>query len=237
MELVANAWAASSADDVFDAADADGDGALSRDELDAYLRAVGSRADVDQLLADLGARGEGRVSRAAWRAGVYKALPSMLELVPPPPDAVFDDLRADPTAPAARCTIPKTEERAITLRQLRRVCAHIKRRCVRERWTNNKGELLTPEQVTLYDANRYVIMPATERLRCAFVELVASGPQRPVWFVSHWWGEPVVLFLRCIETHAEDHGLDEDAPYWVCAYVRAWPCRTPTTHLYLLTCV
>ena len=91
--------------------------------------------------------------------------------------------------------------------------AHIERRCVAERWTDVNGELLTPERVTLYDANRYVILPATEKLGCSFVELVASGPQKPTWFVSHWWGEPIVLFLRCIETHAEDHGLDEDAPF------------------------
>ena len=38
------------------------------------------------------------------------------------------------------------------------------------------------------------------------LELVASAPQRPKWFVSHWWGEPVALFLRCLEQHAKDHG-------------------------------
>ena len=46
--------------------------------------------------------------------------------------------------------------------------------------------LLKPEEVTLYDATRYVIKPATAGRKCSYVELVASGRQRPRWFVSHW---------------------------------------------------
>ena len=107
------------------------------------------------------------------------------------------------------------------LYQLRHFFAHIERRCVVEKWTNVKGELLTPETVTLYDATRYVIKPATAARRCSFVELVARGPQKPIWFVSHWWGEPVALFLRCLEQHAADHHLSDDAAYWVCAYAPA----------------
>ena len=38
------------------------------------------------------------------------------------------------------------------------------------------------------------------------------------WRARSWWGEPVCLFLRCLEVHAADHALDEDTPYWVCAY-------------------
>ena len=28
----------------------------------------------------------------------------------------------------------------------------------------------------------------------------------------------MLLFLRCIERHAADHGLGDDAAYWICAY-------------------
>ena len=37
-------------------------------------------------------------------------------------------------------------------------------------------------------------------------------------FVSHWWGEPVLDFIKCVEEHARVRELGEDATYWVCAY-------------------
>lgn len=204
-----------SADEVFDMADTDGDGFLSQEELIAQFRGRGhSAADVEELMQVVTVTTDGLVTRDAWRAGFYRALPTLLEMVRPPPDETFDDLREGKSG----CVIANTEERALTLRQLRAVHTHILRRCVNERWTNMKGELLAPEQVSLYDATRYVIKPATAARGCSFVELVALGPQCPVWFVSHWWGEPVILFLRCLEQHARDHKLDDDAPYWICAY-------------------
>ena len=48
-----------------------------------------------------------------------------------------------------------------------------------------------------------------------------SGALPPPLFDSpslhSWWGEPVALFLRCLEQHAADHKLGDDAAYWVCA--------------------
>ena len=51
-------------------------------------------------------------------------------------------------------------------------------------------------------------------------QLVADGPQRPRWFVSHWWGEAVRDFIACLLQHAEDRFQENhlDVPYWVCAY-------------------
>lgn len=58
--------------------------------------------------------------------------------------------------------------------------------------------------------------------QCSFVELVADNhtKQRPKWFVSHLWGEPVAVqaMLDCLIQHAFNHCLPEDTPYWVCAY-------------------
>ena len=55
-------------------------------------------------------------------------------------------------------------------------------------WKDWNGNLLTPERVTLYDCNTYVIKPATIQRRCSFVELVGetAAQQMPKWFVSHW---------------------------------------------------
>ena len=125
------------------------------------------------------------------------------------------------------CKIPKTEERAITLKQLVAVMANIARRCEAEGWAGDfyppqvaakETRALTAEMVRLYDADKYVIRPATVAALCSLVELLAAGAQPPLWFVSHWWGEPVRDFVACIVQHARDHGLGDDACYWVCAY-------------------
>ena len=97
--------------------------------------------------------------------------------------------------------------RAITVFQLKDVRTHIERRCEPEGWLNSRDQAkLTPATVHLYAANDYVIMAATAKRKCAYVELVAEGAQKPKWFCSHWWGEPVFDFVACVETHAEDHG-------------------------------
>ena len=271
-----------------------------------------------------------------------------------------------PDTPGAVCQILKTELRGISPRQLLALYEHVKRCCVAEGWKRRDGTALTPETVTLYDLNTYVILPSTEARRhecqfdengaqrrermsrsevpegkgitctqcavklrktsdravaywqchqrcggehtwcgacacCSFVELVsgvvtqsvrrcADGQcghvpmarskvypdkfgdaeeiactqcaarlelhapywlchrcggkhrlcsecapkpapvpcrelQRPLWFVSHWWGEPLFQFISCLLQHARDRyylTADDDSwldiPYWVCAY-------------------
>lgn len=56
--------------------------------------------------------------------------------------------------------------------------------------------------------------------RCSFVEAVAEDAehQRPLWFVSHWWGEAIVDFLSCIQHHQRIRELPDPSAYWVCAY-------------------
>ncbi len=46
------------------------------------------------------------------------------------------------------CKIDETAARGISVRQLRLMYEHVKRRCVAEGWTNWAGELVTPETVT-----------------------------------------------------------------------------------------
>jgi len=87
-----------------------------------------------------------------------------------------------------------------------------------------------------------LLAASTGAWQCAFVEVLALADQPPRWFVSHWWGEPVVHFAACLRLHAAtrlgtvlsqtglDDGsgcrqmeADEDSPYWVCAYAnRQW---------------
>ena len=146
------------------------------------------------------------------------------------PTRLFEDLHKGKPG----CVIPETEMRAISPGQLMDVRAHIERRCEPEAWMAKKkvgdkwvvAYAFTPETLDLYGANEYFIMPATKSRECAYVELVAEGAQKPRWFCSHWWGEPVLAFVACVETHALDHGYslegcehyDAATAYWVCAY-------------------
>lgn len=122
------------------------------------------------------------------------------------------------------CVIPLTEERGMRRSQLRALCKHVHRRCTAETWTEKprgnqmKEKALSPEQVCLYHLKDYVIMPATEPRRCSYVEFITDRTQPPKWFVSHWWGEPLVDFVACLEQHSKDRQLADADAYWICAY-------------------
>ena len=45
------------------------------------------------------------------------------------------------------------------------------------------------------------------------MEILAIEAQFPDYFVSHWWGEEVAKFLRCLERHCIDRGLEKKS-YW-----------------------
>ena len=128
-------------------------------------------------------------------------------------------------------TPPPVEERGITLVQLRAVLANIILRFVAEGWTNHKGELLSPDEVTLYDADRYIIRPFTVKTKKSFVSSLPStaGSPPPRFFVSHWWEEPVKDSIACIKQAVRDFvmnssddddrrgwGTTQDTPVWVC---------------------
>lgn len=116
--------------------------------------------------------------------------------------------------------ISKVELRAMTLSELQAVRAIIISKCIEEEWISSYDERkLRPEDVNLYDLNETLILPLTKKRNCAFKELFSTGDSMPTYYVSHWWGESVLDFIRCCEYHAERHELSPDeAQYWVCAY-------------------
>ncbi|CAB9512015.1 expressed unknown protein [Seminavis robusta] len=123
------------------------------------------------------------------------------------------------------CTIPQTEFRSITLRQLKEMAIEMMFRCHKDTWTSTnpaqKGKRLLPEEVTLYDLTHYFIKPVTKERQCSYVELIADAPRECMWFCSHWWGAPVLHFIACLEQHAMDRYLPHAADkvtYWICAY-------------------
>lgn len=134
-------------------------------------------------------------------------------------------------------SILKVEERAILLPQLQELMDTIKLRLDEKSLmsTGARPTLLSASNCNLYDTVHHFIKPATMQRKCSYVELVAEGPQLAQWFVSHWWGEPVVQFIACVAKHLHHRKLAETVPYWVCAYANnQWQLndelgRTPST--------
>lgn len=113
--------------------------------------------------------------------------------------------------------IPEVELRGISIKQLKEIYTEIEVRCEKEGWIDNSGILLTPDKVCLYDIINRIIKKRTERYQYSYVELIATGSQKPTRFVSHWWGEPVIAMIRCLEQHCIDHDLSEETSYyWIC---------------------
>lgn len=115
-------------------------------------------------------------------------------------------------------TIPCTEERGINVAQMRLVWKYLQAHC--DSWLDWHGNQLglLSSAINLYHVCDNLIRPITEEWKCSYVELVALQVQRPCWFLSHWWGEHVVMFLSCVEEHVKLHHLPESSPYWICAY-------------------
>ena len=141
---------------IFTALDANSDGSLSLDELKHYLMsrdAWCTKESVAELFQQLDGNNDNMVTLAELKGG-FAALekPPILWLMalnpPPSGSAIFDELvRAD-----GPMSIPKVEERAISLRQLKAMMAHVTRRCVSEGWLGKRFsksdmhyEQLTPE--------------------------------------------------------------------------------------------
>ena len=186
---------------------------ISSDELKSALQKQGyDDAVFSTLMGELDFDSDGCVTFDEWRKGFYA---SSFVHVRPPAAEDFADLH---DGQRGGCTIAETAKRAITGAQLQRVCSHISRRCKPEGWADKSGQQRTPGTVTLYDAARFVIKPATYVKQCSLVELIAFGEQVPLYFVSHWWGESVLDFVKCLKQHAVDRGLGDHGPYWVCAY-------------------
>ena len=88
--------------------------------------------------------------------------------------------------------IPQTEMRATSLDQLNLVMKHVTRRLTGgEVWKQGpvwmvQTNLTEPAAVQLYDVCTHAIVPATVALQLSLVEAMATSPQKPSYFVSHW---------------------------------------------------
>ena len=127
---------------------------------------------------------------------------------------------------------PDAAKRSMTVPQLEMVVDHVKKMLSENgglevtRYENGKPVKKTITDINefnLYDMDTHLIRPATKGRQCSLAELMSSEQQPPDFFVSHWWGEPVVAFLACLKQHSKDRfekgKIDgHDVRYWVCAY-------------------
>jgi len=128
---------------------------------------------------------------------------------------------ANKTTVESGTTIDDVAKRAMTLEELQAIRAIIVSHCVDNKWKSSRDKKvpLRPEDVNLYDLNSILIKPLTKERNCSFKELFASGESVPTYYVSHWWGENVLDFVKCCEMHAIYNGLQpNEAKYWVCAH-------------------
>mmetsp|Transcript_102453 Transcript_102453/g.235039 ORF Transcript_102453/g.235039 Transcript_102453/m.235039 type:complete len:308 (-) Transcript_102453:473-1396(-) len=169
----------------------------------------------------------------------------------------------------------KTELRAISLSDLRRVVEFVKDKCEAYGWVDQRSKAVVrgAKEVNLYHLVYNFVGPVTapvghevvddsvkigpddaapggeaywrehkgkRRLRYtrgfppgpavgerdkfvrtfsgSFAELLWNEERQAEWFVSHYWGEPVVDFVTCLVEHDEVYMLAGKALYWVCAY-------------------
>lgn len=115
------------------------------------------------------------------------------------------------------CTISEVENRGISVKQLKHVYEEIVARCEVEEWRNYKDDVLTPEEVTLYDIKEKIIISRSKEKLCSYVERIATGPQKPTKFMSHFWGDRVCSMIYCLDQYIKDRGLSEDNTFfWIC---------------------
>ena len=201
--------------DLFATYDLNSDGVISAAELAEGLGRQGIPSAMAELVvSDMDAdriNGDRIITKTEWARSFYTSRICTCRL---PAGEAFADL----TSGLPGCEdIELVEHRGLTLRQLEDLLFHIRRRCAPEGWVDMAGSSLQANDVTLLEAARYVVRPATILRQCSYVELVARGVQKPRWFVSLWSGTAMADVLSCLSMHSYDRGLERNEdPYWMC---------------------
>lgn len=115
--------------------------------------------------------------------------------------------------------IPQTEQRGVTMLQIAMfgdlLQSVLKKVSI---YSDFKKSQVTWDNVNMYDIDPHFVRPLTLRFLCSFAELVASGPQLPKWFVSHWWGTQFYQTVALLEFHLSERQLPSATAYWICTF-------------------
>ena len=179
--------------------------------------------DVAVLINTLDADHNGLISRKEFRDGLARireskvrkgtaknvAMLSSLMLdafiapVKPPKTESFQDLMPFGKFRYEPASIPDTHYRSLKLEQIRKIYAHVDRRCEKEGWCSSSSEgtagstnfRVMPHEVTHYDLSAYVIKPATGYHRCRYAAKTTTALQaspflaltQPPPYLSSWF--------------------------------------------------
>jgi len=126
------------------------------------------------------------------------------------------------------------ENRGIMIGQLYRLIDFAKSHCKPqyadaplEGWFDSQtGNQLTLRRITHSQLRDCVIKPMTSAAKCSYVEAIAFSVshQMPSWFVSHWWGMPVLESVISLKAHAclrhpeGSRDLTTALAYWICTF-------------------
>ena len=139
-----------------------------------------------------------------------------------------------PTPPPARAP----EESGVPLREFRRLVAE-NPWLATKRWNAHAGRA---ERPNMHDVVAEIIKPRTEAKLIAYAELLE--PLKPQVFVSHWWGEEFLSFVRALRLFARVYAFEalknlpeedyvevlDNIVFWVCSFAnRQWEVNLGST--------
>lgn len=127
--------------------------------------------------------------------------------------------------------IPETENRGIMVGQFQRLIDFLKTRTKFKHidaplegwWDKDTGAQVTLRTLNHYHLSDFIIIPMTMPARCSYVEAVAFSldGQMPSWFVSHWWGMPILEAFSDLRAHAclrSPESCGVTTAYWICTF-------------------
>eukprot|EP00931_Biecheleriopsis_adriatica_P027677 TRINITY_DN16601_c0_g1_i1.p1 TRINITY_DN16601_c0_g1~~TRINITY_DN16601_c0_g1_i1.p1 ORF type:complete len:707 (+),score=182.60 TRINITY_DN16601_c0_g1_i1:61-2181(+) len=120
--------------------------------------------------------------------------------------------------------IDRTEHRTTTYPQIERVMGFLEENCsgytdhMPAKLSKTSGKPLRMDFLNFYHLSNYIILPLTKPRKTAFVEMLTNQGQPASWFLSHWWGGPMVNFVDCLKKHMSTRGLPLDSAYWIWAF-------------------
>mmetsp|Transcript_47559 Transcript_47559/g.113051 ORF Transcript_47559/g.113051 Transcript_47559/m.113051 type:complete len:705 (-) Transcript_47559:33-2147(-) len=115
-------------------------------------------------------------------------------------------------------TIADTANRGITLAQLQAFGNFVEEVVQTVEIKDRDGKKQAWKDINLYTICNYFVLPLTEKRKCSFVELTATGDQVPLWFISHYWGTAFRQTLGMLAFHSQERKVPSSSAYWMCTF-------------------
>lgn len=206
--------------------DENSDGKLSRSELTALLQKGNPDIDekeLDFLFDTVDKDGNGQLDFDEFAdyitGAVSMPLSSLLQQEEPGPEPELPAWSETVPVPEAylQQTIIPAELRGVSRAQLDDLMALVVEvfgKCT----ISNGTETVTLAAFNMYCLAAKFLKPMTARFRCSFGELVNRKPHEPEWFISHFWGTPLIQTQEMLKQHAAQRKIRKQSPLWIDAF-------------------